>query len=99
MEGVDIILGNIFIGSRVWPDVPPAPIVTCSPVVSEPDHCEQMDPEVLSTCAVTHSMCKAQSNPLPSFQRGEAQVITRKAFPEENALRLLIAEQYGRLSF
>ena len=53
IRGIHIILGNGLAGSRVWADVPPAPIVTPSPSVAAPDESVLGFPSVFTVCAVT----------------------------------------------
>ena len=63
IQGIHVILGNDLAGSRVWADVPPAPIVTPSPSVTVPDESVLGFPSVFTACAVTRAMCHGEPEP------------------------------------
>ena len=64
-EGIHFILGNGLVGSRVWTDTHPSPVVTFCP--SDFGSCESSValPEVSSSCVVTHCMSKSDPDVSP----------------------------------
>ena len=61
VEGVEMILGNNYAGGRVWPEMPPPPVVnTKSFLHVESDPCFAEFPEVFTSCAVTRAMSRAR---------------------------------------
>ena len=60
IDGVDVILGDDLAGNRVWADS--CPPVKSTPLLKEPDDCEQEFTEGFTACAVTCAMSRDQSD-------------------------------------
>ena len=75
-KDVDNLLGNDLAGWRVYPGVPPPPVVVNTPTHREgTDDNSQTNPEVFTACAVTRAMSRTAASPQDSDEKPEIGVL------------------------
>ncbi|XP_030276904.1 uncharacterized protein LOC115583846 [Sparus aurata] len=92
VKGVHIILGNGLAGGRVWPNVPPLPVVNPVSTSDGPDECERTFPDVFPACVVTRAGARAGGDS-DKVSVMEAPCMNLSDFPLSVSRAELVAEQ------